>query len=299
MKPVLRLLIVLFLAVGSTTAQHDARLDTVSVRPAQLTESVYILYGHGGNIGLSVGNDGPLIVDDQFEEISDSLQATVGRISGHPVQLAINSHWHYDHSDGNKALGPDGVIIVAHENSRSRMQEPQILSGSEYHQAAYHDDALPSLTFERSITLYWNDDEIEIFHAPRAHTDGDAIVWFKSSNVFHMGDVFVTYGFPYIDNENGGDVAGIIAACRKVIELSDDDTWFIPGHGQPSRKSDVIEFVEMLETLRNRVEQMVQDGDSLDDILAANPTDNIGIDELSAEQAIRWTYQSIERSVPE
>jgi glyoxylase-like metal-dependent hydrolase (beta-lactamase superfamily II) len=292
MNRLLALSIFCFLATQVVRAQHEVDLDTVSIRPVQLTESVYVLYGNGGNIGLLVGDDGPLIVDDQFEEIADSLRAAVGRIADEPIQLAVNTHYHYDHTDGNKALGPEGVIIVAHEKSRARLAEPQTVSMSGSVQDPYPEDALPKITFDHTITLHWNDETVEIIHAPHAHTDGDAIVWFRKNNVFHMGDVFVTYGFPYIDDENGGNLDGIIAACKTVVDLADDDTWFIPGHGEPSRKSDVEEYVSMLEEIRGRIAGMVAKGMTLEEILAAEPLEEMDEDWMT-EDAVRRSYQAI------
>ncbi len=283
----------LIIAPQLVGAQGSVDFDTVSVRPVQLTESVYVLYGHGGNIGLSVGDDGPLIVDDQFEQVSDTLKATVAEITGQQIQFVINTHWHYDHSDGNKAFGKDGAIIISHENSRVRMESVQILSASEYRQEAYPATALPKVTFDESIRFHWNDDTIEVFHAPNAHTDGDAIVWFRKANVFHMGDVFVTYGFPFIDDENGGDLDGIISACEKVSEMADDETWFIPGHGQAARKSDVLAFIDMLKTIRARVAGLVDEGKSIEEIIALKPAEGIEGVGSSADQAVRWTYNGV------
>jgi cyclase len=286
------ILLITIVMPPEAVAQHDVDFDTVSVRPVQLTESVYVLYGYGGNIGLSVGNDGPFIVDDQFEQISDALRTTISGITEQPIQFVVNSHWHYDHSDGNKALGSEGAIIIAHENSRTRMDSVQVLSVSEYRQEPYPTAALPKVTFDESIRFHWNDDTIEVFHAPNAHTDGDAIVWFKEANAFHMGDVFVTYGFPYIDHEHGGNLNGIISACEKVIDMADDETWFIPGHGSPSRKSDVIAYVTMLSTMRSRVADLIDEGKSLDEIITLDPGKEIeGIG--SSEQAVRWTYDAV------
>lgn len=295
MKNFTPLILLLCLAAPTPTAAQ-VNYDTVQVRIEHVSESVYVLYGRGGNVGVSIGSDGAFIIDDQFEALSDKIIEAVASIAGDPIQFAVNTHWHYDHTDGNKTLGRDGVIIIAQENSRTRLLTDQVLSVSRYEQAAYPEHGLPKITFDHGMTLHYNGDTVHIFHVENAHTDGDAIVYFEKANVFHMGDVFVTYGFPFIDDENGGDIDGIITACQKVISMSDDETWFIPGHGTMSRRADVVAFVAMLGILRMRVADLVDEGKSLDEIVALRPADGInGISEerANADAAVTWVYKGV------
>jgi glyoxylase-like metal-dependent hydrolase (beta-lactamase superfamily II) len=259
----------LFALAGQATAQN---FDQIQISTTQVTESIYMLQGSGGNIGVLIGDDGTLIVDDQFRELSGKITAAIAQLTPRPVEFLINSHWHYDHSDGNENFGRAGATIVAHENSRTRMLSDQIVSLSNRLQEAYSEEGLPKITYFRSMRLHYNDNLIDIVYLGPAHTDGDSFVFFRDSNVIHTGDAFVRYGLPFIDNPNGGSISGMIEATWTIAGMIDDDTVIIPGHGQLSNRNDLLEYREMLVTIRGRLQTLMDEGRSADQIVAANPT---------------------------
>jgi len=245
--------------------------DDVEIRAIPVTENIYMLTGSGGNIGVSIGDDGTIIVDDQFAPLTDTIVAAIAQLTDNPVSFVVNSHFHYDHTDGNENFGRAGALIVAQDNSRQRMATDQVLSGSNRPQPAYEEVGLPKITFMESMRFYYNDNTIDIIHTGPGHTDGDAQVYFRDSNVLHTGDMFVRYGLPYIDQGNGGSTDGMIDALWTIAGLIDDDTIIIPGHGQLSTRADLLEFRMMLVTIRGRIKDGIVRGLSADELIASNP----------------------------
>ena len=194
----------LFLIWFFVTASLAQDFDAIKIKTKKLSESIYMLEGSGGNIGVCIGEDGTFIIDDQFAPLTEKITAAIGKITPKPGQFLINTHWHFDHTDGNENFGSAGAIIVSHENSRKRMARDEVVALVGTEQKAYSRDGLPKITFKESMSFHYNGETINIFHIGRAHTDGDAIVHFVESNVLHMGDVFVRYVFPFIDEPNGG-----------------------------------------------------------------------------------------------
>ena len=246
--------------------------DDVQIQTTRITESIYLLQGSGGNVAVSIGDDGTFIVDDQFAPLTDKIVAAIAELTDHPVDFVVNSHWHYDHTDGNENFGRAGALIVAHDNSRQRMETDQVLSGSNRPQAAYSKEGLPKVTFVESMRFYYNDNVVDVFYTGPGHTDGDAQVYFRDSNVIHTGDMFVRYGLPYVDLGNGGSLDGMIEALWTIAGLIDDDTVIVPGHGQLSTRADLMEFRTMLVTIRARIKDDIAQGHSLEQVIAANPT---------------------------
>ena len=245
--------------------------DDVEIRAIPVTENIYMLTGSGGNIGVSIGDDGTIIVDDQFAPLTDTIVAAIAQLTDNPVSFVVNSHFHYDHTDGNENFGRAGALIVAQDNSRQRMATDQVLSGSNRPQPAYEEVGLPKITFMESMRFYYNDNTIDIIHTGPGHTDGDAQVYFRDSNVIHTGDMFVRYGLPYIDHGNGGSLDGMIDALWAIAGLIDDQTIIIPGHGQLSRRTDLLEFRAMLATIRDRIKSGIARGLSVEQVIASNP----------------------------
>ena len=245
--------------------------DDVEIRAIPVTENIYMLTGSGGNIGVSIGDDGTIIVDDQFAPLTDTIVAAIAQLTDNPVSFVVNSHFHYDHTDGNENFGRAGALIVAQDNSRQRMATDQVLSGSNRPQPAYEEVGLPKITFMESMRFYYNDNTIDIIHTGPGHTDGDAQVYFRDSNVIHTGDMFVRYGLPYIDHGNGGSLDGMIDALWAIAGLIDDQTIIIPGHGQLSRRTDLLEFRAMLATIRDRIKSGIARGLSVEQGIASNP----------------------------
>ena len=245
--------------------------DNIQITTIPVTENIYVLQGSGGNIGVSIGDDGTFIVDDQFAPLTDKIVAAIAELTDNPVDFVVNSHFHYDHTDGNENFGRAGALIVAQDNSRRRMATDQVLSGSNRPQPAYDEVGLPKITFQESMRFYYNDNVVDVIYTGPGHTDGDAQVYFRDSNVIHTGDMFVRYGLPYIDQGNGGSTDGMIDALWTIAGLIDDDTIIIPGHGQLSTRADLLEFRMMLVTIRGRIKDGIARGLSADQLIASNP----------------------------
>jgi cyclase len=265
--------------------------DAIQIRTIPVTENIYVLQGSGGNIGVSIGEDGTFIVDDQFAPLTDKIVAAIAALSDDPVQFVVNSHWHYDHSDGNENFGRAGALIVAHDNSRIRMESDQIVSLNGRFQEAYSAEGLPKITFGESITFHYNDNTIDVMHLGPAHTDGDAVIYFRDSNVVHAGDVFVRYGLPFIDQPNGGSTDGMIDATWALAGLIDDETIIIPGHGQLSTRTDLLEYRQMLVTIRDRMKAKIAEGLSADAVVASNPAQGFAQPGPGTERWLRAAYE--------
>ncbi len=248
--------------------------DDVQISTIQVTPSIYMMQGSGGNIGVLIGEDGTLIVDDQFAPLTDKIMAAIAELTDEPVEYVVNTHFHYDHTDGNENFGRLGAAIVAHENSRVRMLTDQYVRTRP--QPAYSPEGLPEITFDQSIRVHFNGQTIDIFHLGRAHTDGDVVVYFQEANVIHTGDVFVRYGLPFIDEGNGGTINGMIRFVDAVTHVIDEDTVVIPGHGSLATRQDIVEYGVMLRTIRDRVRAEIDQGRSLEQILQSNPTEGFG-----------------------
>lgn len=267
--------------------------DSVEIQVENISESLYMLTGLGGNIAVCVGQDGTFIVDDQFAPLADKIVAAIAGFTENPVDFVINTHWHYDHTDGNESFGGAGAVIVAHENSRRRMEAEQMVELFDRRQMPYSREGLPKVTFDESVRFHLNGETIEVFHPGPAHTDGDAMVFFTHSNVIHTGDVFVRYGLPFIDQPNGGSIDGIIDAVRRVAELTNDETVFIPGHGSLSNRADLLEYHSMLVTIRDRVQGLIDKGHSFEEILERKPAEGYPTSGVPPDAFLRLVYESL------
>lgn len=250
----------------------QGNLDTVQVRAIPVAGSVYMLMGSGGNIGLSVGSDAAFLIDDQFAPLTPKIEAAVREITDQSIRFVLNTHWHGDHTGGNENLGKVGALIVAHDNVRVRMSSDQFIEAFNLNVPASPAGALPVVTFNDAVTFHLNDDEIHVFHVPPAHTDGDAVVHFRRANVVHMGDVYVSGGYPLVDLSSGGSIDGIIAAVAEVLQLSDGATKVIPGHGHLSDRVELQSYHDMLVAIRDRVAHEIASGKTRDEVLATKPT---------------------------
>jgi glyoxylase-like metal-dependent hydrolase (beta-lactamase superfamily II) len=267
MRGIKILLLVVAIAVpGAALAQRN--FDDVEIRTVEVADGIYMLIGTGGNIGLSVGEDGAFLIDDQFAPLAGRIAAAVEQVSGGEVKFVLNTHWHGDHTGGNEIFGSAGAMIVAHENVRRRMDPGTFtdVMGSSGQAAA---EALPVVTFSDQVTFWWNGERIDAQHVASAHTDGDTIVWFRDANVVHMGDNFFAASLPYIDVDSGGNVEGMIRAAEHVLAQADDETKIIPGHGGLAGVVQLRQYHEMLVTLRDRVQAQIDDGSSVEETIAA------------------------------
>ena len=246
--------------------------DNIEITTNHVKGNIYYLEGSGGNIGVIVGDDGVLIVDDQFAPLTNKIEAAITDLTKLPVTFVVNSHFHYDHTDGNENFGRAGAFIVAQDNARRRMESTQVLaSGRE--QEAYEDVGLPKITFFDSMRFYFNDEPIELIHTGPGHTDGDAQVYFLESNVIHTGDMFVRYVLPFIDQNNGGSLDGMIEATDKLVSIINDETIIIPGHGELSNRDDLLNYRDMLVTIRGNLTRAKVQGLNPAEMLGTEPAD--------------------------
>ena len=254
-KTVLALLTILIMP-APLSAQD---FDEVEILTHHVKDNIYYLEGSGGNIGVIIGDDGVLIVDNQFAPLTNKIEAAITDLTKLPVTFVVNSHFHYDHTDGNENFGKAGAFIVAQDNARRRMESAQVLA-SGYSQRRYEKVGLPKITFFDAMRFYFNDEPIHITYNGPGHTDGDAQVYFLQSNVIHTGDMFVRYVLPFIDQNNGGSLDGMIEATDRLASQINDETIIIPGHGQLSTRDDLLSYREMLVTIRgNLLRAKVQD----------------------------------------
>ncbi len=248
--------------------------DTAEIKTQKVADGLYVLFGLGGNIAVSVGRDGTLIVDDQFPQLMPKIKAALKEIGSEDVDFVVNTHWHFDHADGNMTLGKDGSWIVSQSNSRAMMLDDQVVNFGPFagEQKAYPEHALSDITFDRTMQFHINGQKIDLLHVGPAHTNGDTAVLFRGTNAVHLGDVFNNSGYPFIDADNGGDLAGMIAFCQAVHDTIDDDTIVIPGHGPVTDRARLARYIEVLTIIQGRVQALIDDGKSLAEIMAAKPT---------------------------
>lgn len=262
------------LCAPAAAQDFDAQIAATEVTSEQIGEGLHVLFGVGGAVAAAIGDQGVLIVDDQFPGMVPKLQARIRELGGGDVDFAINTHWHFDHADGNLVLGPEGTWLVSQENSRDALTRDNIINlvTQSRDQPAYPADAVPSITFEQHMRFHFNGEPIDLLHFGPAHTAGDAAVIFRNHNAVHMGDVFNNAGYPFVDADNGGSLGGIIAFCEGVLEEIDADTVVVPGHGPIVDAQALQDYVDMLSTIHDRIEALISDGASLEQVIAAEPT---------------------------
>ena len=246
-------------------AVHFAQRDfsQVEVKASHVRGNIHMLNGTGGNIGVSAGSDGILIVDDKFAPLAGKIRAALKSISGGKLGFILNTHWHGDHVGGNEIFGPEATII-AHTNVRKRLMTEQSIRGRTI--PASPEDAWPVITFDESVSVHFNGEEIEVIHFPHGHTDGDSVIFFTGSNVVHMGDDFFSGQFPFVDIDSGGDVEGLIKNIGVVVDQVPNDVKVIPGHGPISALDDLKAYHNMLIKTTGLVRKRMAAGESLDQI---------------------------------
>jgi len=253
MKRLLPILIGL-LAQTNVLAAEDP-FAAVEIKPTQVAGTVYMLEGAGGNVGLSIGEDGTLIVDDQFAQLGDKILKAIQALGGNNPRLVLNTHFHGDHTGSNPQFGRSGTI-VAHDNVRVRLLSTD----------GFPRSGLPVVTYDDDATVHFNNETISLIHLPSGHTDGDSAVWFKTSNVIHMGDHFFNGRFPFIDVSNGGSIDGYLANVYRVLNTIPDDIRVIPGHGVLASKADLQHTMQITAESTARVREKLKNGESTDAI---------------------------------
>jgi glyoxylase-like metal-dependent hydrolase (beta-lactamase superfamily II) len=250
----------------------------------------------GGNVGVSAGNDGMFIIDDELDTMTPKLQAELGKLSKQPLRFVINTHWHGDHTGGNVAFGSSGALILAHDNVRIRLSAAELEKAKDK-VVAKPGAGLPVVTFAQDVTLHLNGDDVHVFHVPPAHTDGDVVVQFTKANIVHTGDLFVIPGYPFVDLDSGGNFEGFIGAADAILAVCNDQTRIIPGHGKVSGKADLQAWRDRLETIRQRVAKLIKQGKTLEQAIAAKPTADFdekgGSGFISPDKIVEAAYRSI------
>jgi glyoxylase-like metal-dependent hydrolase (beta-lactamase superfamily II) len=255
---------------GAAIAQQQPDWDAIQVTATEIRPGVAVLFGNGGNIGVSYGADGTLIVDDQFAPLVPKIQAAISGLGATPVKFLVNTHWHFDHAGGNEPFGKAGAIIVAQDNVRTRLASGGTAAGNVTPPAAK--EALPIVTYDHSLTFHLNGDTIDLIHTGGGHTDGDTAVYWREANVLHTGDMMMNgAGFPFIDLGSGGNVRHLIVSLDQLIAMTDAETVVIPGHGPLARRADLIAWRGMIATAVERVSALKDAGQTLDQAKAAKP----------------------------
>jgi len=256
-------------ALGAGAWLWQTGTEAQSIRAAQVSGHVHVLFGRGGNIGLSVGEDGVFLIDDQFAPASPDILAAIEELGGEAPRFLLNTHFHGDHTGGNENMGQAGATIYAHDNVRTRMIAPEY--AKRFGKPAA-DVALPIVTFAHDMTFHVNGDTVKGFHTGPAHTDGDTIVHFAEADVLHMGDCFFNGMYPFIDLSAGGSVKGVQAAVERALLLCGDDTKIIPGHGPVTDKAGLTAYRDMLKDCVDAVAALIEEGKTQQQVIEAKPT---------------------------
>jgi len=259
------LLITILLLVPVSIHGQQQDFSQVQIKATKVAGNVYMLEGSGGNIGVSVGTDGILIVDDQFAPLADKIRAALKGLNQGKLRFILNTHWHGDHTGGNVVFGPEAPII-AHDNVRKRLATEQKSTLFKTTTPASPKEALPLITFDQSLSVHFNGEEIRVIHYPQGHTDGDSVIFFTNSNVVHLGDDFFAGRFPFVDLESGGSIEGLIKNIGEIIGKIPADAKLIPGHGPLSTVDDLKSYHRMLQQTTDIVRQKMMAGKTLEQI---------------------------------
>jgi len=250
-----------FLTLFSLNNLNAQGFDDVKIETIQVSEHVYMLKGAGGNIGVSIGDDGVFVIDDQFAPLTAKIEAAIKTLSDKQIKYLVNTHYHGDHTGGNENMHNLGATIIAHDNVRHRLETQPKRDGS-----MNSKEALPIITFNDELSIHINGEKVAVFHAEHAHTDGDALLFFTESNVLHTGDTYFKGRYPYIDLKSGGSVTGYINAVKLGLKAINDTTKIIPGHGDLSNKEEYEAFLNMLETLKSAILTEIEAGKTEEEV---------------------------------
>lgn len=284
------------LLLATPAAAQD--FSQVEIETTKVAEGVYALKGAGGNLGLVVGSDRAFLIDDQYAPLVPKIRAAIAEVTDKPVSFVLNTHWHGDHVGGNEAFAETGTLVVAHDNVRTRLSSEQVMAAFDRTVPAAPKGALPVITFNDEAGFHVGGHTVRAIHIPSAHTDGDAIVHLPEVNVIHTGDL-VFYGlYPVVDYSNGGSLKGMADATARLLEMSNEDTRFIPGHGPVViGRQELAEYLEMLRVVHARLEKLIGEGKTLEEVIAARPTaefdEKWGKGFLPPDRWVRINYQGM------
>ncbi|WP_338244899.1 MBL fold metallo-hydrolase [Aurantiacibacter hainanensis] len=284
-------------AIGVAASPVGAQdMSEVEITAVEIAPGIAVLYGNGGNIGVSHGDDGTILIDDQFAELTDRIQQAVADLGATPTRFLVNTHWHFDHAGGNENFGNAGATIVAHDNVRIRLAEGGTVVGNVTPPAP--PEALPIITYDQGMTFNANGDTIDLMYLGGGHTDGDTVVFWRDANVVHMGDMFMhQLGWPFVDVGSGGNVEQLLSSLSRVIAMIDEDTVIIPGHGELATRSDLVAFHAMIAEGVRRIEALRESGVSLEDAIARRPVAGLVNAEggfISDDAFVTSVWQSLE-----
>ena len=284
---------VLFASINTTSAQEKE----VEFTAFQLSDTVYMLKGRGGNVGISTGEDGLYIIDDQVKPVTSQLLQAIRKISNKPIRFVINTHYHADHTGGNETIGAAGAVIIAHDNIRKRMTTEQVSIFMNNTTPPYPKGALPVVTFNDRMSLHLNGETATAYYVAEGHTDGDAIIHFPASNVIHMGDMYFNGLYPYVDLDAGGSMQGMVAAADLALSMADESTRIIPGHGPLGVTEDLKGYRDFLIKAGANVQELIDKNMDLQQIIAAEPTrewdETLGKTWITPAQFVTFIYNSL------
>ena len=290
----LLLIAILFASINSLSAKDKP----VEFTTFQLSDTVYMLKGRGGNVGISTGEDGLYIIDDQLKPITSQLLQAIRKISDKPIRIVLNTHYHADHVGGNEAIGDAGAVIISHDNIRKRMTTEQVSIFMQNTTPPYAKDALPIVTFNDRLSLHMNGETATAYYVANGHTDGDSIIHFPVSNVIHMGDMFFNDLYPYVDLDAGGSMQGLVAAADLALSMANDSTRIIPGHGPLGMTEDLKNYRDYLIKAGANVQELIDKDMDLQQIIAAQPTkewdEELGKTWITPAQFVTFIYNSLE-----
>jgi cyclase len=272
MKRVALMVCTLIPAAGGAALSAQASFDSVMVRAEPAGRGVHMLTGRGGNIALAVGDEFAFLVDDQYAPLTPKLLAAVRGVTDKPVRFLVNTHWHGDHAGGNENMAKAGVILVAHDNVRTRMSTEQFTELFNRRSPPSPRAALPVVTFGESVTFHLGNETVHVVHVPPAHTDGDAIVHFVQANTIHMGDTYFKDTYPFVDLSSGGSFEGVIRAADVALGYANDSTRVIPGHGPLANRADLKKYRDVMVQVRDRVAALIRQGKTREQVIGAKPT---------------------------
>lgn len=293
------ILISIITLIGSKAYSAEQNYENVQIRTEKVADNLFVLFGAGGNIGVFADKDSVFMIDTSYAPLSAKIRATIGSISDKPIRFILITQWHRDHVGGNEYFARSGATLVAHEKVRKRLGEEQYMDFFKAKIPPLPESARPVITFSKDVTFHMQGNDILAFNAGNAHTDGDSIVYFRGSNVIHMGDIFFSGMYPFIDLSAGGTINGVIEAVRHTLALCNSGTKIIPGHGPVTDKAGLEAYLDMLVKVRDRIAKAVKEGKSLETVIAERPTADCdqqwGKGFLKSEQFVQIVYTSLRK----